>query len=206
MSKPILNEEFQRMQKLAGIITEVEQQSSNDEAKVEKNVEAGLEKLLKTIDSAKQNVKPSPKDGELNELILTLGSLVAGAPGLLNLLGKAVTGVVDFFSLDNVDHTALGDALQKAGHKLEHKYVDSIAGWLQFAFPKKFKGQDPHDEKSDLYDKAHGIYAAMLTGAAIASGVEAVNAASVILKGLEGGLSAFKTAEVIGLAKNIAKY
>jgi hypothetical protein len=206
MAKQILNEEFQRMQKLAGIITEVEQQSSNDEAKVEKNVEAGLEKLLKTIDSAKQNVKPSPKDGELNELVLTLGSLVVGAPGLLNLLGKAVTGVVDFFSLDNVDHTTLGDALQKYGRKLEHKYIESIAGWLQLAFPKKFEGQDPHDEKSDLYDKAHGIYAAVLTGAAISSGVEAVNAASTILKGLEGGLSAFKTAEVIGLAKNIAKY
>jgi hypothetical protein len=206
MKKQILNEEFLRMQKLAGIITEVEQQLSNDKAKVEKNVEAGLEKLLKTIDSAKQNVKPSPKDGELNELILTLGALVAGAPGLLNLLGKAVTGVVNLYSLDKVDHTALGDALQKAGRKLEHKYIESIAGWLQLAFPKKFKGQDPHDEKSDLYDKAHGIYAAVLTGAAIASGVEAYNAVSTIIKGIEGGLSAFKTAEVIGLAKNIAKY
>jgi hypothetical protein len=206
MKKQILNEEFLRMQKLAGIITEVEQQLSNDKAKVEKNVEAGLEKLLKTIDSAKQNVKPSPKDGELNELILTLGALVAGAPGLLNLLGKAVTGVVNLYSLDKVDHTALGDALQKAGRKLEHKYIESIAGWLQLAFPKKFKGQDPHDEKSDLYDKAHGIYAAVLTGAAIASGVEAYNAVSTIIKGIEGGLSAFKTAEVIGLAKNILKY
>jgi hypothetical protein len=46
----------------------------------------------------------------------------------------------------------------------------------------------------------------LIPTAAISSGVEAVNAASTILKGLEGGLSAFKTAEVIGLAKNIAKY
>lgn len=190
--------EAKRLQKLAGIITEAE------EAKVEQNIEDGLEKLLQSLKSAEQNVKPSPQDGQLDEIALTLAALTAGAPGLLNFLGKGVNWLANHYSLKDVDHTTVGDALQKAGHKLEHNYIDSIAGWLQASFPKKYKGQDPHDIKSDLHDKAHGIYAATLLGAAVVSGIEAGHAAGLIAKGLEGGAAALKTSEVVQLAQKIA--
>ena len=174
-----------------------------EEAKVEQNIEDGLEKLLQSLKSAEQNVKPSPQDGQLDEIALTLAALITGAPGLLSFLGKGVDWLTNHYSLEKVDHTVVGNALQKAGHKLEHQYIDSIAGWLQAS--GKYKGQDPHDAKSDLHDKAHGIYAAMLAGAAIVSGVEAGHAVGLIAKGLEGGAAALKTSEVVSLAQKIAQ-
>ena len=41
-------------------------------------------------------------------------------------------------------------------------------------------------------------------GAAFASGIEATQAVNLVVKGLEGGAAAFKTAEVAQLAKKIA--
>jgi hypothetical protein len=53
---------------------------------------------------------------------------------------------------------------------------------------------------------AHGIYATILIGAAVSSGVGAIEAHSAIVSGLEGGLSMFKTSEVVNLAKKIASF
>ena len=192
-----MNQEFLRMQQLAGLITEAVDP-------VEQAIEKGLTDFLGDLKSASPTIKPSPKDGEVQEGILTIGALVAGAPGLLNLLGKGADLIGKYFSQGNVTSTKVGSALQKAGHKLEHKYIEGIAALLKKAYPKKYTNQNPFDEKSELYDMAHGIYAGILAAAAIGSGVEAASAVSTIVKALEGGAAAFKTTEVIQLAQKIA--
>lgn len=192
-----MNQEFLRMQQLAGLITE-----AVDPA--EQAIEKGLTDFLGDLKSASSTTKPSPKDGEIQEGILTIGALVAGAPGLLNLLGKGADLIGKYFSQGTITSTKVGSVLQKAGHKLEHKYIEGIAALLKKAYPKKYTNQDPFDEKSELYDMAHGIYAAILAAAAIGSGVEAGSAVSTIVKALEGGAAAFKTAEVAQLAQKIA--
>ncbi len=191
-----MNQEFLRMQQLAGLITEAVDS-------IEQNVEKELEDFLGDLKSASSTIKPSPKDGEIQEGILTIGALVAGAPGLLNLLGKGADLIGKYFSQGTITSTKVGSVLQKAGHKLEHKYIEGIATLLKKAYPKKYTNQDPFDEKSELYDSAHGIYAAILAAAAVASGVEAGSAVNIIVKALEGGAAAFKTAEVAQLTKNI---
>jgi hypothetical protein len=185
------------------------------------NLEKGLEQLLasaaQNIESQSQKVQPSKQDGELNEIgILTVGALLAGAPGLLNLLGKVADGIGGFFSSgfkqgggikqmsDHEKGTVVGNALKNAGHKLEHKYIDSIGGWLQAAFPKRYTNQDVHDKTTKLFDDAHKIYAGLLVGGAVVSGVDAVHAVGSVIGGLEGGATALKAKEVIDIAQKIA--
>lgn len=188
--------EVKRFQQLAGIL--------NEEASAEQTAEKGLEDFLGDLKSAASTIKPSSKDGQVKEGLLTLFAVVAGAPGLLNLLGKGADLIGQYFSQGNVSSTKIGSALQKAGHKLEHKYIEGIAFLLKKAYPKDYGNEDPFDEKSSLHDAAHGIYAAILAAAAVGSGVEAYNAVNVIIKGLEGGAAAFKSAEVVQLAQKIA--
>jgi hypothetical protein len=188
--------EFYRMQILAGLITE-------EEANAEQAIEKGLTDFLGDLKSAASTMKPSPKDGEIKEGFLTLFALAAGAPGLINLLGKGADLIAQYVSNGAIKSSKVGAALQKAGHKLEHNYIDGIAFLLKKAFPKNYGNQDPHDETSSLHDAAHGIYASILAAAAIGSGVEATNAVNLIVKGLEGGAAAFKTAEVAQLAQKI---
>lgn len=190
------NSSIKRFQELAGIKLE--------DKNPEQAAEQGLEDFLNDLESAAASVKPSPKDGRLKEGILTLSAIVAGAPGLLNLLGKGVDLISDYFSQGSVKTTKIGAALQKGGHKLEHAYIKGIANLLLKFYPKKYQGQDPFDKSTELHDVAHGIYASILTGAAFASGIEATQAVNLIVKGLEGGAAAFKTAEVAQLAKKIA--
>jgi len=189
--------EIKRMQQLAGLLIEAE-------ANAEQAAEKGLEDFLGDIKSAASTIKLSPKDGQVKEGLITLFAITAGAPGLLNLLGKGADLIGQYFSQGNVNSTKIGSALQKAGHKLEHKYIEGIAFLLKKAYPKDFGNEDPFDETSSLYDAAHGIYAAILAAAAIGSGVEAYNAANLIIKGLEAGAAAFKSAEVVQLAQKIA--
>jgi hypothetical protein len=188
--------EVKRFQQLAGIL--------NEEANAEQTAEKGLEDFLGDLKSAASTIKPSSKDGQVKEGLLTLFAVVAGAPGLLNLLGKGADLIGQYFSQGNVSSTKIGSALQKAGHKLEHKYIEGIAFLLKKAYPKDYGNEDPFDETSSLHDAAHGIYAAILAAAAVGSGVEAYNAVNVIIKGLEGGAAAFKSAEVAQLAQKIA--
>ena len=168
----------------------------------DQDAKQGLNGALALLQQGASSIKPSPKDGELEES-MTLGLLV-GAPGIISLLGKGVNGMASLFQKDNKSGTVVGNALKKFGHSLEHKYIDVIGGMIKIAFPKRYGQQDTHDETSELYKVAHGVYAAMLVAAATSSGLEAAKAHSIIGSGLEGGLTAFKSSEVIDLAKKIA--
>jgi hypothetical protein len=168
----------------------------------DKDAQQGLNGALALLQQGVGTIKPSPKDGQLDES-MTLG-LIVGAPGIISLLGKGVNGISSLFQKDKKSGTVVGNALKKFGHSLEHKYVDVIGELVKAAFPKRFEGQNANDESSELYVIAHGIYASMLIAAAVSSGAEAMEAHNLISKSLEGGLSAFKSAEVVGLAQKIA--
>lgn len=168
----------------------------------DQDAKQGLNGALALLQQGAGTIKPSPKDGELDES-MTLG-LIVGAPGIISLLGKGVNGMSSLFQKDKKSGTVVGNALKKFGHSLEHKYIDVIGVMVKKAFPKRYGQQDPNDETSELYKVAHGIYAAMLVAAAVSSGAEALEAHNLIGKGLEGGLSAFKSTEVVGLAQKIA--
>jgi hypothetical protein len=138
----IITEETLLLQKRAGIITEsqykekmaeMEEADTIEEADAEAEMLNALNSFANQIEKANDNVKPSPKDEEVNEGLLTLGALVTGAPGLISFLGKGADLVGKAFGKDK---TKVGTVLQKAGHALEEKYIESIGGWLKAAFPK----------------------------------------------------------------------
>jgi len=197
----MLIQEAKRWQKLAGILTEETEQL---DPVADKDAQVALKQALSMLQSGESTVKPSPQDGELEEAAgLALG-LIVGAPGLINLLGKGVNAISGVFQKDKKQGTVVGNALKKWGHQLEGTYLKVIGDILIKAFPKTYTGQSVTDKNSSLYKTAHGVYAAMLAAAAISSGLGAAQAHSTVVAGLEGGLTAFKSSEVISLAQKIA--
>jgi len=183
------------------------QEGEATEVDIEKKIEQLLANTSQKIQAQTATVEPSPKDNEINEEPVTIGVLIVGAPGILNLLGDIVDeigGLFGSWNLAKQKPTVVGNILHNAGHKLEHKYLESLGGYLQAIFPKRYQGEDVHNNKTKLYDDAHKLYAGMLTAAAVVSGVEAVHAAGSIIGGLEGGATALKTAEVFQIAQKIA--
>jgi hypothetical protein len=198
----ILTEEILLLQKRAGIITEAEYKQKLSEVDVEDEMFAAMKTAADMIATGADNVKPSPKDGQLQEVgALTLGALVTGAPGLISVLGKGANLIGKAFGKDK---TKIGEFLKKKGHQLEEYYLESIGGWLKASNPSKYNDQDPLDKSTPLYDAAHKIYGALLIGAAVVSGYEAGQASGVVQKGVEGGLALLKGKEVLDIGQKIA--
>jgi len=160
-----------------------------DETAVE--IEAELKRIASQLKSQADSAKPSPKDGEVNEIGIT-----------------TVLSLIDTYQKDGSKNipksTIVGKWLREKGHKLEEVYVDSLGGWLKAAYPKKYEGQDVQDKTSKLYDDAHKIYAGMLIAGAVGAGIDAVNATNAIVGGLESGAATLKTKEVVDIASKIA--
>jgi len=198
----ILTEEILLLQKRAGIITEAEYKQKLSEVDVEDEMFAAMKSVANMIDTGADKVKPSTKDGQLQEVgALTLGALVTGAPGLLSVLGKGANLIGKVFGKNK---NKVGEFLKKKGHQLEEYYLESIGGWLKSAYPSKYNDQDPLDKTTPLYDAAHKIYGSLLIGAALVSGYEAGQASGIVQKGVEGGLALLKGKEVIDIAQKIA--
>lgn len=195
--------EIRRMQQLAGIINESLHIKENEEDIVVNQIEDGLEDFAKDLKSFSKTVKPSPKNSQLKEFepVTTIATLIVGAPGILSFLGKGVDGIVKYFN-PQTEKTVLGQALQKAGRKLEHAYIDGIAGMLTGLYPNLYKNQDVHDERSVLHDHAHTVYAAIVGAAAIVTLGGAAHATGIV-KGLETAAGGLKIGEVMALAKKI---
>ena len=180
-----------------------EAEAAQTDPVADKDAEQGLKQALAVLKSGASTVKPSPQDGQVDEAVgLTLG-LIAGAPGLISLLGKTVNTVSSVFQKDKKKGTVVGNALKHFGHDLEGYYIGALGDILKKAFPKIYGQQDVKDHNSDLYKAAHGVYAAILAAAALSSGIGAAQAHSVTAAGLEGGLTAFKSSEVLALAQKI---
>jgi len=214
-----MEKEILRMQMLADIITEEQYKELLFEEELEQALEVELKKIASQLKSTLLNVKPSPKDGELEEIFFTTTALIIGAPGLLSFLGKAADGITDIikkgtnsavFKTDTYKKggsanipPSIGNGLRNAGHALEEIYIESLGGWLTSAFPKLYKGQSVKNHTTKLYDDAHKIYAGLLVAASIASGFEAIHGANAIIQGLEGGASVLKASEVATIAQKI---
>ena len=145
------------------------------EEEIAQDIAAELKKGLAALQSQVKSVKPSPKDEEVNEIgIIGISSLIVGAPGLVKLLGNVANGVTDVIKKGtdsavfdkstykkgggkNLTQTKWGKAIVNFGEKFENMYIDSISGWLQAAFPSKYKGQDPHNKETKLWEDAHKI-------------------------------------------------
>ena len=207
--KQVLSEEFRRMQRLAGLITESEYKLDEEETPItpeaEENAEEGLKKALSSLKSSINSVKPSPKDKELNEIepISLTAGLVASAPGLMSILGNLVNIISSPFLKDKQTGTIVGNALVKAGHELEDDYLRFIANLLKKGFPSTYPME--YEKNNALGKAAKGIYITILTAAGINAAMSATTAHSLIVKGIEGGLSAMKGAEAIELASYLAK-
>jgi hypothetical protein len=208
------------LQKRAGIITESQYKELLFEVELEQSIEDKLKQLASQLKTSAENAKVSPKDEQLDEAILTLASLIVGAPGLISFLGKAADGIADaikkgkdsaVFKADTYKKggsanipPSIGNGLRKAGHALEEIYIESLGGWLKTAYPSSYENQDVKDKSTKLHADAHKIYAGMLIAGAAAAGFEAFHAANVIVKGLEGGAAALKSKEVVDIAQKIA--
>lgn len=208
----MINPEFLKMQKLAGLITESQYNdkiNELDEAEVtdpeaEKNAEEGLKAALSSLKSIK--VGPSPKDKELKEIepiSLTVG-LLASAPGLMRGLGSVVNFISKPFLQDKQKGTVVGNALKHWGHDLEDAYLRTIADLLQSAFPQTY-GSMEYNENNDLGKAAKKIYMGILVAAGVHAGLSAASAHSLIAKGIEGGMYVVKAAEAAELATALAK-
>ena len=99
-----------------------------------------------------------------------LTSAIVGAPGMLSFLGKAADGIADvikkgsdaaIFKADTYKKggsknipPSIGNGLRKAGHALEEVYLESLGGWLQTAFPKKYKDQGAEEQLEETSPEA----------------------------------------------------
>ena len=201
-----MNQEFLYMQKLSGLVNEKEYQT-----RLEENdpLMQAFKKGLNLLNTAPK--KPSPKDGDLEEGLLTIPGLVASVPGMMRILGSTVDGIANVVMTgkrkgnEKFKGTDFGGWIKKKGHDLEHYYINSIGGWLKAAFPKKYGNQDVKDETSGLYDAARAIYISILAAAGIEAGITAFKELGTIIGSVEGGLAGVKTSEIIQLAKEIAK-
>ena len=158
--------------------------------------------VAKAIDAAEDKVKPSPKDKEVNEVgALSVGAAIVGAPGLINILGKGANIIGKAFGKDK---NVVGEFLKEKGNQLEKFYVNSLAGWLQAAYPNKYKDQDPKDGNSELHKAAEKAYAAMLVAAAGVAGFDAASAKNAVVSGVEGGMALLKGKEVANIVSKLS--
>ena len=209
----IITEETLLLQKRAGIITETEykeklkelEEAEQVDPETAENAEQGLDDALAALKGGINAIKPSPKDKELKEfepVSLTLG-LIASAPGLVSLAGKAVNLISSPFLKDKQKGTKVGNALKKWGHKMEDAYLRTIADSLKAAFPQTFPME--YAEDNELGKASKKIYMGILIAAGVQAGMSAVDAHSVIAKGIEGGLAAIKSVEAGELATAFVK-
>jgi hypothetical protein len=209
MKKQILSEQFQRMQKLAGIITESQYKQDLEETSVELDnqeqevidgLKSEMNSVLKGMEKELEKVSKTT-----NESILTVASIALALPaimGLVSRLGKSAGTLVNKMlgkkPSNDSDYQKWMSKLGDIADQLHHLYVVPIE-----AIVKKFI-KDP--EKA--HKVANGIFHVIVAVLFIASGVTAVKALqskNVSLAVLESALSAVKGGEVTTYISNLLK-
>jgi hypothetical protein len=210
----IITEEILLLQKRAGIITETEfikkatklKEAEALDPEAEENADQGLDAGLAALKSGIDSIKPSPKDKELKEIepISLTAGVIASAPGLVTLLGKAVNFISNPFLKDKQKGTIVGNALKHYGEEMEDAYLRIIADGLKIAFPQTF-GDIEYQKNNELGKAAKKTYMAILVAAGVSAGMSAANAHSTIVAGIEGGMAALKAGEAAELAATLSK-
>lgn len=200
MKKQILSEQFRRMQKLAGIITESQYKQDlketsveldNQEQEVIDGLKSEMDSVLKGMEKELEKVSKTT-----NESILTAASIALALPaimGLVSRLGKSAGTLVNKIlgkkPSNDSDYQKWMSKLGDIADQLHHLYMVPIE-----AIVKKFI-KDP--EKA--HKVANGIFHVIVAVLFIASGVTAIKALqskNVSLATLESALSAVKGGEV----------
>jgi hypothetical protein len=195
-----LSEQFRRMQKLAGIITESEYKQDLEETNVELDdqeqdvidgLKSEMDGVLKGMEKELEKVSKTA-----NEAILTTASIALALPaiiGLISRLGKSAGTLVNKMlgkkPSNDSDYQKWMAKLGDIADQLHHLYVIPIE-----AIVKKFV-KDP----KKAHKVANGIFHVIVAVLFIASGVTAVKALqakNVSLATLESALSAVKGGEI----------
>jgi len=210
MSKQILSEEFRRMQKLAGLITESEyKESLNEEEQIndpeiDAAMKAGLSSLTSdgaSLDEIKDNEHPQ----ELNESILALiGSGLLAAPKILEWMGKAIAFISKPF-MKNKDENTVAEKIKHFAHKWEKVYIKAIV-WVvkKTKFVKDiWMNKDGNIDEQKLLTVAKYIYAGILAIAMGNAVGTVLGPASPIIKAIEGSLGTVKAVEIAQIASKV---
>jgi len=205
----MLSEQFQRMQKLAGIINESKYKQDLEETNVELDdqeqdvidgLKSEMDGVLKGMEKELEKVSKTT-----NESILTVASIALALPaiiGLVSRLGKSAGTLVNKMlgkkPSNDSDYQKWMDKLGDIADQLHHLYVVPIE-----AVVKKFV-KDP----KKAHKVANGIFHVIVAVLFIASGVTAVKALqakNISLAALESALSAVKGGEVTTYISNLLK-
>jgi len=209
MEKILLSEEFCRMQKLAGLITEseykklLEEEQTND-SEIDAAMKAGLSSLTSdgaSLDEIKDNEHPQ----ELNESILALiGSGLLAAPKILEWMGKAIAFISKPF-MKNKDENTVAKKIEHFAHKWEKVYIKAIM-WVvkKTKFVKDiWMNKNGNVDEQKLLTVAKYIYAGILA-IAMGNAIGAVlGPASPIIKAIEGSLGTVKAVEIAQIASKV---
>jgi len=183
------------------------------ENSIERELDSAFKQGAQVIATGAKNVKPSKHDKPQNEAAISGAlalSVIVGGPGIMEIIGKTVKfirNILNKFGLMNKQNSSrLGEWLVRNGHKWEDMYTSGLGKAIKFAFPKKFKDQDPNDKTSSLHDYSHSIYVVILGALAIIAGIQAVKAVKLSMAATKGSLAGAKVQDIVRLAKEIAKY
>jgi hypothetical protein len=207
MKKQILNEQFRRMQKLAGIITESEYKQDLEETNVELDdqeqdvidgLKSEMDGVLKGMEKELEKVSKTANEG-----ILTTASIALALPAVMGLIarfgksaGTLVNKMLGKKPSNDSDYQKWMDKLGDIADQLHHLYVVPIE-----AVVKKFV-KDP----KKAHKVANGIFHVIVAVLFIASGVTAVKALqakNISLATLESALSAVKGGEIKTYISNL---
>lgn len=196
--------EAKRLQQLAGIITEIEDISKENNTDVDAAMKAGLSALTSggtSLDEIKDDEQPK----QLNESIVGLiASGLLAAPKIIEWIGKAIGFISKPFMKDK-NESEIAKKIEHFGHKWEKLYLKAII-WV--VKKTKFVSQiwmlpgNKIDEQK-LLIVAKYIYAAIL---AIAMGNAAktiLSPESIIMKAIEGSLGGVKAVEIAQIASKV---
>jgi hypothetical protein len=215
MAKQILSEEFRRMQKLAGLITEnqykklvenEEAETGTEDPNIDDAIKGGASQLT-NLSSLKEGEYESTVTTErelLNESItgLVVGGLLA-APKLMEWLGNAIKWIAK--KLTGKGENAIANWLLKNGHKWEKVYIGLIIKAIKLTgfASQVWKKEDGSIDEQKLVTTAQVLYVVILAVAAGFAVKGALGTNSTIIKTLETTFGSVKVAEIVGFLGKI---
>jgi|688.fasta_scaffold798961_1 hypothetical protein len=213
MKNQTLPEEFLRMQKIAGIITETEYRLKLTEAdinlddteqKVVDSLKDEMSTILKSLDSELTKASET-EEKPTNEALLTVASIAIALPAILGIisnLGKAVGATISqLLGKKPSEEDAYQQWMSKLGHiadELHHLYLTPIKAIVS----KFIKDSAKADKVSDAI--FHVIVAVFMVASGVTA-VKALQAKNISLSGLELALVAVKKGEINSYISNLLK-
>ena len=213
MKNQTLPEEFLRMQKIAGIITETEYRLKLTEAdinlddteqKVVDSLKDEMSTILKSLDSELTKASET-EEKPTNEALLTVASIAIALPAILGIisnLGKAVGATISqLLGKKPSEEDAYQQWMSKLGHiadELHHLYLIPIKAIVS----KFIKDSAKADKVSDAI--FHVIVAVFMITSGVTA-VKALQAKNISLSGLELALVAVKKGEINSYISNLLK-